>query len=177
MMRSMFILVYLLLAGATWSQPIGERVQDFQFLTPEGSEISLRQLGKQSESGVVVLTFWCTKCASCRAAEKPLRDLSKEYRGKATIVAVSSSRYDSPATVKSYLNRTSLDLPVVLDKGSALGRHFQVYRTTTTLVLDGDQRLRYFGTLKKRQKFYARESLKAVLNSGVVGQPLGPILG
>ena len=139
--------------------------------------MKLSGIRAEAPNGTVLLTFWCTDCSSCRASEKHLSKLIKKYKGKAKILAVASSRNDTPETVKRYLTRHKLKLPVVMDPGSKLGHHFKVKRTTTTVLTDRDGRVRYFGTLLKRRKRYAEKSLVSVLRNGIVGQPIGPNFG
>lgn len=170
------ILVWLLVSSAG-AQSIGQKLGNFQFQDLDGQKVSLEELTSRTELGAVVLTFWCTTCNSCRDTERYFQKLSEEYEGKATVVAVSSSRYDSPKKIRAYFKRNKFEIPIILDTDSALAHHFGVYRTTTTAVLDGSRRLRYYGTLKRRKKLYAQNSLDSVLKKKIVGQPKGPIFG
>ena len=178
-MRHLFslLIISLCLGCPALSQPIGQKLPDFDFRSLSGEPLKLSEIRAKAPNGVVLLTFWCTDCSSCRTSEKHLSKLIKKYKGKARILAVASSRNDTPETVKRYLGRHKLKLPVVMDPGSKLGHHFNVQRTTTTVLTDKDGRVRYFGALLKRRKNYAEKSLMAVLRNGIVGQPIGPNFG
>src|ERR1041385_8240019 len=61
---------------------VGEKVPDFSITTLDGKSVKLSDLRKdksKSEKGVVVLTFWCTSCHSCRHVDKHLAELAKSY--------------------------------------------------------------------------------------------------
>lgn len=174
-MKTLFLILLLTLSG--WAQPIGKVVPDFTFQTLEGESVTLGELRESSPTGVVLLTFWCTTCNSCRASEEPLKKLSDKYKDKARVYAVSSSRQDSPASVSRYLDKHKLKLPVLLDSHSELARHFNIKRTTTTLLMDSEGRLRYHGALLRKRRFYAEGHLQSVLAGKIVGQPIGPIYG
>ncbi|MCA9780792.1 MAG: hypothetical protein KC800_28930, partial [Candidatus Eremiobacteraeota bacterium] len=49
--------------SAEGQQPLGKTLPEFQFQALSGKDLSLTELRKQSPSGVVLLTFWCTECA------------------------------------------------------------------------------------------------------------------
>ncbi len=159
------------------AQPIGQKLPDFEFTTLDGQSVKLSQLRESAPNGMVMLTFWCTTCASCRATEATLVHLAQRYGAEAKVIAIASSRSDSAADIKRYLDRHGVELPVLLDQNSALGRHFGVQRTTTTALIDADGRVRYFGTLLKDKRAYAEEALRGMVNDGRVSAPVGPIYG
>lgn len=169
----------LFLALSTWvsAQPIGKVLPDFQFRSTGGDAVTLSSLRESSPTGVVLLTFWCTNCNSCRATEQHLAKLSRDYHDRAAIFAVASSRDDTAQDVRDYLENAKLELPVLMDNKSELARYLKVVRTTSTAIFDDGGRLRYFGTLKRRRKFYAKTHLESVLAQKIVGQPKGPIYG
>ena len=177
-MNRVFVIAFLLLTSASgFAQPIGKKLPEFQFKRLDGTSVSMEQLRKSSPSGVLMLTFWCTNCHSCRQAENPLFRLAQKYKGKATVLGVSSAEYDTPATVKEYLKDNKLALELVMDPGGELAHSLNVKKTTTTIILDKNARLRYQGTLMERRKFYAKETLEQVMRGKIVGQPVGPNFG
>ena len=177
-MKRLFTLLFLLtLSTVSQADLIGETLPNFDFRQTNGKVIKLENLQASSPTGVVMLTFWCTSCGSCRQTEKYLRDLSLKYKNQATIVAVSSSRKDDKKDVKKYLTKKGLNLRVILDPASQLGHHLGIKKTTTTVLIDKQGKIRYLGTLKKKKKLYAEESLQAVLAARAVPEPVGPTHG
>ena len=177
-MRFCFTLLLLLLTFQQASaQAIGKEMVDFDFQTLEGKTITLSELRKGSPSGVLMLTIWCTDCASCRSSEKALSKLSREYKGKVRILALASSKSDSLTDVVDYVKKNKLDIEVLMDPRSRFAHHLKVTRTTTTLLLDKDGRARYFGALSQGNKTFAKNSLAEVMQGKIVGRPLGPMFG
>lgn len=177
-MKSLTILLLTLLV-TVWApaQPLGKALPEFGFQTIGGEELSLSELRKKSPTGVVLLTFWCTECASCRATEESLAQVTKEFAGKAKVVAIASSKDDTPQTVQAYLDKHKPGIEVLMDPKGGFALHLGVDTTTTTVVLDQTGRVRYYGTLKRGNKFFAVDPLKQVLAKKIVGQPRGPLYG
>ena len=174
MKRLLILLFALTLSAASNAELIGETLPNFEFRETNGKQIELNDLKASSPTGVVMLTFWCTSCGSCRKTENYLRDLTERYRDHATIVAVASSRKDDKKDIKKYLAKKRLNLKVILDPASQLGHHLGVKKTTTSVIIDEQGKIRYLGTLKKKKKLYAENSLQAVLTKRMVPEPIGP---
>lgn len=172
-----FCLSLFCLCSMAVAQPLGQTVPDFEFQTLEGETTKLSQLREAAPKGVVMMTFWCTSCRSCRNTEASLANMARRYGGEAKVVAVASSRYDSAEDVKKYMESNDLEMTILMDPGSQAGRHLGVKRTTTTVLLDQEGKVRYYGTLTRRKKAYAREALTGLLGRNRVSQPAGPILG
>jgi hypothetical protein len=54
-------------------------------------------------------------------------------------------------------------MPIVLDPSGRTADLFGAEVTTTTVVIDGNGMLRYYGRFKDGDRAYAEEALKAVL--------------
>lgn len=171
------ILLTLLVTVWAPAQPLGKTLPEFDFQTLGEEKMRLSELRKKSPTGVVLLTFWCTECASCRATEESLAQVTREFADRAKVVAVASSKDDTPQTVRAYLDKHKTGIEVLMDPKGQFARYLGVDTTTTSLVLDQTGRVRYFGTLKRGKKFYAVEPLKQVLAKKIVGQPRGPLYG
>lgn len=145
---------------------VGDQVPDVSVRTLDGKSIKLSELQKdehRTESGVVVLSFWCTTCHSCRDVEDLLAKLAKDYDGRAAVFALTANANETARDVAAFLNENGLALPVVLDAGGNTADLFGVRRTTTTVVVDGSGVLRYCGQFRQKDGGSAEEALKAVL--------------
>lgn len=177
-MKLQFLVCILLLLSAPLpAQPVGKVLPDFEFRTLDSKAVTLYGLRDQTPGGVVLLTFWCTNCSSCRSTEGTLAMLTRKYGSKAKIVAVSSSKNDDVESVKAFLKKNGVRIQVLMDPSSDFARYLNVTRTTTTAILDSDGKLRYFGTFKRGHDFHAKEPLLAVLAGKKVEQPVGPLYG
>lgn len=160
-----------------WAQPIGKTLPEFTFQTTDGKSVTLSELRQQPPGGVLLLTFWCTDCASCRATEESLAWMTKEYAKQARVVAIASSANDTAESIEAYLRKHGPKIHVLLDPNGDFAHYLKVNTTTTSIVVDRSGRLRYYGTLKRGKRFFAQQPLKEVLGGKIVGQPRGPIYG
>jgi len=148
------------------SVKIGDEVPVFSVRTLDGKSVRLSELqkdGRRTQKGVVVLSFWCTTCHSCRDVEHLLARLSRDYEGQAAVIALAANADESAESVDAFLKKNGLDLPVVLDPSGNTADLFGVNRTTTTVVIDGNRVLRYCGQFQQKGGGSAEEALKAVL--------------
>jgi peroxiredoxin len=145
---------------------VGDEVPDFSVRTLDGKSVKFSELRKDERptaTGVVVLSFWCTTCHSCRDVEHLLAKLSKDYAGRAAVIALGANADETAEGVAAFLKKNGLELPVVLDPGGGTADLFGVKRTTTTVVIDGHGVLRYCGQFHQKGGGSAEEALNAVL--------------
>jgi peroxiredoxin len=146
---------------------VGETVPDFSVRTLDGKTVKLSELQKddtQTKQGIVVLSFWCTTCGSCRRVEHDLDKLAKDYKGQAAVIALDANAGETAERVTAFAKEKGLALPIVLDPGGHTADLFGIEVTTTTLVIDGHGILRYCGQVGKGYEAASAEAaLKAVL--------------
>ena len=145
---------------------VGGKVPDFSIRTLDGKNIKLSELQKderRTKNGVVVLSYWCTTCHSCRDVEHLLAKLYKDYAGQAAVMAVDANANETAEDVVTFVKQNELELPVVLDPSGNTADLFGVNKTTTTVVIDSNGVLRYCGQFQHKGGGSAEEALKAVL--------------
>src|SRR5262249_53517957 len=130
-----------------------------------------------TEKGVVVLSFWCTTCHSCRDVEEFLAKMAKDYEGQAAVLALTANANETAQDVTAFLKKTGLALPVILDPSGHTADLFGVKRTTTTVVIDGNGVLRYCGQFRQKEGGSAETALKAVLAGQEVAMKTTPHQG
>jgi thiol-disulfide isomerase/thioredoxin len=154
--------------GTSSSQPVtvGQKVPDFSLRDLDGKPITLGGLQKdekRGKKGVILLTFWCSFCGSCRRVEHHLDRLARGYEGKAAVVAVDASAGETAAQVRGFAKEKGLSLPIFLDPRGHTADLFGTEVTTTSVVIDGDGLLRYCGRFEDGSHRYAEEALSTVL--------------
>lgn len=145
---------------------VGDKAPDFAVRTLDGKVVRLSELQKdkrRTKNGVVVLSFWCSTCHSCRHVEKELAKLHEDYKGQAAVMALDANADESADDVVAFLKKQALVLPVVLDPSGHTADLFGTERTTTTVVIDGHGVLRYCGQFAHGGSASAENALKAVL--------------
>jgi peroxiredoxin len=140
---------------------VGEKVPDFSVRPLDGKAVKLSELRKderRTKKGVIVLTFWCSTCSSCRRVEHDLDKLARDYEGRAAVIALDANAGETAEKVAAFAKDKGLTVPIVLDPDGRTADLFGTEVTTTTVVIDGDGVLRYCGRFKE-----AEDALKAVL--------------
>jgi peroxiredoxin len=169
MYQKLFVFGALLLATSSVAQTkpepvaVGEKVPDFVVQDLRGKTRKLSELQKESPSGLVSLTFWCSFCHSCRHMEARLDQMAKSMHGKAVVAAVDASAGETAEGVSAFVKQKGLTVPVLMDGKGAAADLFGVRVTTTTVVIDGKGILRYRGRFADGSQPHAENALQAVL--------------
>jgi thiol-disulfide isomerase/thioredoxin len=145
---------------------VGEKVPDLTLQTLDGKSVKLSELQKdekRTKDGVIVLSFWCSTCGSCRRVEHSLDKLAKDYAGRAAVMALDVNAGETGERVTLFAKENGLTMPIVLDPSGSAADVFGTELTTTTVVIDRNGVLRYYGQFGNRDHAYAEEALKAVL--------------
>jgi len=145
---------------------VGEKVPDLTLQTLDGKSVKLSELQKdekRTKDGVIVLSFWCSTCGSCRRVEHFLDELAKDYAGRAAVMALDVNAGETGDGVALFARENGLTMPIVLDPSGSAADVFATELTTTTVVIDRNGVLRYYGQFGNRDHAYAEEALKAVL--------------
>lgn len=169
--RLTFVMILVATTMASADEPaesigIGDKVPDFTVTSLDGKPHKLSDLQKNEKlagSGVTVFTFWCSFCHSCRHVEQPLNDLANKYKGKALIVALDSSFGETAEEVAAFKKKKRLTMPIALDPKGEVADIFGAKMTTTTVVIDSEGKLRYFGQFAQGREALAEQALEAVL--------------
>jgi RNA polymerase sigma factor (sigma-70 family) len=145
---------------------VGDKVPDFSLKDLDGKTLKLSDLQKdvkRTKKGIVLLSFWCSFCPSCRRVEHRLDRLAKDYQGQALVMALDASAGETAKRVSDAAKKEGLSLPIVLDPPGHTADIFGTEATTTTVVIDGEGVLRYCGRFNDGERTYAEDALKAVL--------------
>lgn len=153
---------------------VGDKTPDFAVTMLDGRTVKLSDLQKQTKTGVVVLSFWCTTCHSCRNVEGALAQLQRDNEGQAAVFALAANANERAEMITAFFKRKGWDMPTALDPKAATADLFGTNKTTTTVVIDGQGILRYCGQFKQRSGGSAEEALKAVLAGKEVGVKTTP---
>jgi thiol-disulfide isomerase/thioredoxin len=124
----------------------------------------LRKDAKRTKKGVVVLTFWCSFCGSCRWTEDRVAKLARAYQDQVAVIALDASAGETADKVRAYTKKKGLNLSILLDPTGKTADLFGTEVTTTTMVIDAEGVLRYCGRFDNGgDRAYTEEALKAVL--------------
>ncbi len=106
----------------------------FTLATLDGETVTPADLQGQA----VVVNFWATWCAPCRAEMPALERVWEQYRSSGlTILAVNLQ--ESPGRVSQFVEQHQLSFPILLDTDGRVFQeyHVQLYPTTFFIGRDG----------------------------------------
>lgn len=178
MAMTLFAMVFLWCGfafGAGWrdkdpavgTPQIGRPAPDFTLPGTDGIPVSLSGLrGK-----VVVLVFWASWCPACREELPALAGLHRRMAGQGVMV-LGINGGESAARVKDFMNKTDLDLPVILDASGDVHGLYQVRQYPTTFIIDrrGQIAERHIG-LRDWNAPEVAETLRALAGNGAEVRP------
>lgn len=105
----------------------------------------------------VVINFFASWCAPCKAEGAAFADAAQAYRGRVQFVGVAID--DSRSGALAYTHRYGWHWPIVFDPHDHLVEPFGLIGKPTTFVLDGDGRVAW-----KLQRELSRSELQTALD-------------
>lgn len=121
----------------------GDPAPAFTLTDLDGNRVSLSQFAERP----VVLNFWATWCAPCRAEIPHLIEAYQREGGEVVFLAIS---VDEPAgTVRRFAEEKGMPFPVLLDEGGRVASDYQVRAIPMTFFIsrDGEIAMRYMGQM------------------------------
>lgn len=113
---------------------VGQSAPDFALKNMAGETIRLSDFKGKS----VLVNFWATWCAPCRAEAPVLQRVAVEYKDKLVIIGVNMTTNDTPAQVPAFVEEFGLTFPIVLDETGEVSQAYQVIGLPTSIFIDQD---------------------------------------
>jgi peroxiredoxin len=137
-------LLLSLLASTAWADPFVDMAveqpaapvlaADFTLPNLQGESLPLESLrGK-----LVLLNFWATWCAPCRAEMPGMAQLWQEYRDQGFEIVAISVDEGNEKRVANFVRRLNLSYPVVLDPESVIADRYGVGGLPASFLIDGE---------------------------------------
>ncbi|WP_438382720.1 TlpA disulfide reductase family protein [Asaia sp. BMEF1] len=120
---------------------IGRAAPGLRFTTLDNQPIDLGALYGRKP---VYLKLWATYCIPCRAQMPGYEALYREYGDRIAFVAVDIGFGEKREKVASFVARTGLTMPVVIDDGR-LSNWLQIKATPLHVLIDSAGRVAYVG--------------------------------
>lgn len=109
---------------------------DFRLIYANGEQINVSDwLGQP-----VILNFWATWCAPCRAEMPELVDAYEAHSDQGLVI-VGVNVLESEEKAQEFMAQFDMDFPVVLDGRGELQQLYQVRGLPTTLFIDREGRI------------------------------------
>jgi peroxiredoxin/outer membrane lipoprotein-sorting protein len=120
----------LILPGEDRPDLVGKAAADFTLKSLDGEKVTLSDLrGK-----IVLLDFWATWCPPCRRELPSVAKLNATLRERNVVVLGIND--ESSGTVKSFLKKNSLELPVLMDGNGGIHKLYGARAIPTVVVIN-----------------------------------------
>ncbi|MBZ5535771.1 MAG: redoxin domain-containing protein [Acidobacteriia bacterium] len=135
---------------------------DFSIRTLQGQQLSKGTLGGK----IVLLDFWATWCAPCRAALPGLEKLHQKFAGEDRFVLISISADRSAGAWREFVKNAGMDWPQYHDRDEKIQRLFNVHSYPTYVLIgpDGVILQRFSGWGGNRDRLL-EDDITRILNS------------
>ena len=178
-----FAIVFLAIEDAAAAPPAELTVQSLELSDHRGRVWTLDELLPSSEAAssdsVLVVAFLGTECPLAKLYSGRLGELSAAYAERGVrVVGVISNRQDSLQKIGAFVDRQSIEFPVLKDPGNRLADTLGAERTPEVFVFDGQRKLRYWGRIDDQYGIgYGKDEpgqqdLKAAIDDVLAGRPV-----
>jgi thiol-disulfide isomerase/thioredoxin len=141
---------------------VGDLAPDFSLPDLGGGSIALADFrGRQA----VMINFWASWCAPCKAEMPHLDEVYREYQGGLVVLGINLLE-DAP-TIREFLGEVSVSYPIMLDRQGEVARLYRLFTQPVTYFIDGRGVIvdRKFGAFTREE---LRERVKMLLDANPI---------
>jgi peroxiredoxin len=117
---------------------LGQMAPDFALHAAAGENVRL----SEHRGEVVVLSFWSSRCSSCRTQLTALNRSLATYRS-AGLEVYGVGVDDDPAQARDFARAAAVGFALLLDPAKAVSRSYQVDNLPMTVLIDRNGTVRY----------------------------------
>jgi len=119
---------------------VGDIAPDIEIATQDGKVIRLAEFRGRKP---VYLVFWNTWCTHCIKKTTRYRKLQEQFGDKIEIIAINTSRSDSPEEMRSFEERLNTNYSMAFDFDELITNRYQVSTVPTEFIIDTNGVIRY----------------------------------
>lgn len=110
----------------------GEAPPNFSLMGLDGQSHQLTDYRGKA----IILNFWASWCAPCRSEMPLLQQTADQFSDKLVVIGINSG--EDEQTTRAFMDKLSLNFPVLLDKDNGVGRKYSVFGLPTTFFIDAN---------------------------------------
>ena len=112
----------------------GHPAPNFELKGPEGETVRLSDY----KGKAVILNFWATWCAPCRAEFPDFQKASVDNADKLVIIGVNNTSTDQAELVPDFLAEFGVTFPIALDETGETAKTYRILGLPTTIFIDSN---------------------------------------
>ena len=120
------------IAEAALTVELGQPAPDFRLATPDGGTISLSDFRGKT----VILNFWATWCAPCRAEMPDLQRVYEERLEAGDLVVLAVNLQENATQVNAFIEEFELTFPVAIDAQGEVAEQYGLLGLPGTFFID-----------------------------------------
>jgi peroxiredoxin len=143
---------------------VGDLAPDFSLPDLGGRSIALSDFrGRRA----VMINFWASWCAPCKAEMPDLEEVYREHKGELVVLGI--NLLEDPPTIRQFLDEVPVSYPIVLDRQGEVARLYRLFTQPVTYFIDGRGVIvdRKFGA-------FTREEIRARVKTLLEANPIRP---
>lgn len=121
------------------TQPTGGPAPDFTITTFEGDTLKLSDL----RGRIVVLNFWASWCAPCRAEAPALQSVWEQYQDDGVVLLGVAYADNGPKSLE-YIAEFDITYPNAPDLGTRISETYNIQGVPETFIIDRDGNVAQF---------------------------------
>ena len=126
----------------------GNQARDFTLKSLDGSKVTLSDF----QGDVVLINFWATWCAPCRAEIPDFEEAYQVHKDEGFVI-LGLNEQEAPQVIGPFIEELGMTYPVLLDEQGQVMSEYRVLGLPTSLLVDrhGVIQVRHTGTLSAAQ--------------------------
>jgi len=126
----------------------GNQARDFALESLGGSQVSLSDF----QGDVVLVNFWATWCAPCRAEIPDFEQVYQNHSDEGFVI-LGVNEQETPQVIEPFVQELGMTYPVLLDKQGQVMSEYRTLGLPTSLLVDRDGviQVRHTGTMTAAQ--------------------------
>ncbi|MBI2940212.1 MAG: TlpA family protein disulfide reductase [Chloroflexi bacterium] len=113
------------------SPQVGYRAPDFRLPTASGGSVQLSQMRGKA----IILNFWATWCAPCRAEMPAIERVQKAYADRGVVVLAVDVQ-EHPDLVRRFVDELGITFDSLLDTDGTVTQQYRLNALPTTFFID-----------------------------------------